>query len=209
MDNRFQFVLLTARTAALATSLFCAPALLAQEESSGSMDISDINNEVISVGVFAGIVNVQDFTSEFAPGLSATFRASEDFFIQYNYLEFDVSLSSYESYEGSSGPFFTGDDRTFRHYDLLIGYNLFQGEFFPSPTASLSTLYTVAGVGNTEFGGESKLTYTLGLGYEVALTRKISAHIDFRDYIYQSSLVSDEKRMVHTTQISIGAKYWF
>lgn len=206
MDNRFQFVLLTARTAALATGLFCAPALLAQEESSGSMDISDINNEVISVGVFAGIVNVQDFTSEFAPGLSATFRASEDFFIQYNFLEADVSLSSYEN---SQGAYFTGDDRTFTHYDLLIGYNLFQGEFFPSPTASLSTLYTVVGVGNTDFGGESKLTYTLGLGYEVALTRKISAHIDFRDYIYQSSLVSDEKRMVHTTQVSVGAKYWF
>lgn len=206
MDNRFQFVLLTARAFGLAASLACAPAVLAQETNS-SMDISDINNEVFELGIFFGIINVEDFSSEYVPGISATFRASEDFFIQYNYLEAEISLSSYEN---SQGQLFGGDDRTFSHYDLLIGYNLFQGEFFRSPNnAKLSTLYTVAGVGDTEFGGESSFTYTLGIGYEVALSRHIGIHVDFRDYIYQSSLITDDKRMVNTTQISVGAKYLF
>lgn len=206
MDNRFQFLLLKARALSLAVGLVCSPVALA-EETSSSMDLSGINNEVFELGVFAGIINVEDFSSEFVPGLSVTFRASEDFFIQYNYLEADIALSSYEN---SQGQLFSGSDRTFSHYDLLIGYNLFQGEFFGAPNqAKLSALYAVAGIGNTEFGGESSFTYTLGLGYEVAITRHIGIHADFRNYVYQSALVSAEKRMVNATQVSVGAKYLF
>jgi outer membrane beta-barrel protein len=210
MDTRFQHVLLRAKALTLAAALVFAPAVFADEgEGSGKTDISDINNEVIELGIFFGVLNVEDFGSEFLqlPGASLTFRASEDFFVQYNYLQVDVSPSSYEENQGN---LLEGDDRTFRHYDLLIGYNLFQGEFFPSPPqAKLSTLYIVAGVGDTEFGGESSLTYTVGIGYQVALTRRLGVHFDFRDYIYQSSLVSDEERMVHATQISSGIKFMF
>ncbi len=171
-------------------------------------DISNINNEVFELGLFAGVINIEDFGSEFAPGISATFRASEDFFIQYNYLQASVGLSSYE--QGTGVNYFTGGDRDFVHYDLLVGYNLFQGEFFPSPPkASLSTLYLVAGVGDTEFGGESKITYTVGVGYQVALTRRFAIHFDFRDYIYKSTVISTDERQVQTTQISSGLKFAF
>lgn len=207
MDNRFQFVLLTTRAVALVASLLSSSMTLAESTSSSKTDISDINNEVIELGIFAGMINVEDFGSEIAPGISATFRASEDFFIQYNFLQADISLSSYEN---NQGQFFGGKDRKFQHYDLLIGYNLFQGEFFPSPPkANLSTLYLVGGVGNTEFGNETSFTYTLGVGYQVALTRKIAVHVDFRDYLYQSTLITDDKRTVSATQISLGAKYCF
>ena len=84
MDNRFQFVLLKVKAATLAAALCFAPAVFADE--SAKTDISDINNEVFELGIFAGIINIEDFGSEFVPGISATFRASEDFFIQYNYL---------------------------------------------------------------------------------------------------------------------------
>ncbi len=205
MDNRFQFVLLKLKATALAAALCVAPTAFADEPAKA--DISNINNEVFELGIFAGLINIEDFGSEFAPGISATFRASEDFFIQYNYLQADVSPSSYEK---NQGKLFDGDDRTFRHYDLLIGYNLFQGEFFPSPPkANLSSLYVVAGVGDTEFGGESSLTYTVGIGYQVSLTRRFAFHFDFRDYIYQSTLVSDEKRTVGAAQISSGIKFLF
>jgi outer membrane beta-barrel protein len=208
MDNRFQFVLLTIKAVALATAFLHAPVLLA-DDGTEKTDISDINNEVFELGVFAGIINIEDFGSELAPGVSLTFRASEDFFIQSNYLQADVSLSAYEA-SPNQDPYFSGDKRTFTHYDLLIGYNLFQGEFFPSPaSAKLSALYVVAGVGETEFGGESSFTYTLGFGYEVAIARHLGVHIDFRDYLYQSILISAEKRMVSAAQVSIGAKYLF
>jgi outer membrane beta-barrel protein len=217
MDNRFQHVLLSVKAAAITSALLLAPVSHAAEatalETPAEAPVEqktaiDIDNEVFELGVFAGVLNIEDFGSQFfAPGISAKFRASEDFFIEYNYLKATVTPSSYEN---SQGKFISGDDRTFKHYDLLVGYNLFQGEFFPTTDkANLSTFYLVAGVGDTEFGGEANMTYTLGLGYEVALTRSILFHFDFKDYIYKSNLVLDKERSVSATQISTGLKYAF
>ena len=67
MDNRFQFVLLKMKAATLAVAMCIAPAVFADE--SVTTDISDINNEVFELGVFAGIINIEDFGSEFVPGI--------------------------------------------------------------------------------------------------------------------------------------------
>jgi outer membrane beta-barrel protein len=206
MDHRFQHIFLATKSITLAAICLLSSSLFGAEKDSDSNGMSDINNEVFELGVFVGIVNIEDFSSEIAPGISATFRASEDYFIQYNFLTTDVSLSSYEKSQGS----FTSSDRSFVHYDLLVGYNFFQGEFFTSGTkAGLSTLYLVAGVGNTKFGGESNFTYTIGAGYEVALTRHLSINFDFRDYIYESNLIYTNETAVNSTQISAGVKYSF
>jgi outer membrane beta-barrel protein len=209
MDIRFQHILLVAKWVTFAGLLQLSPLLHADQADEEKVSLGDVNNEVFELGVFAGIVNIEDFGSEYAPGISATFRASENFFIQYNYLQTDVSLSPYEKREGTDN-YFSGDKRTFKHYDLLLGYNIFQGEFFPSASkASLSTLYLVAGVGEVRFGGESSIAYTAGIGYQVALTRHFGLHIDYRNYIYQSTLITAEKRTVSATNVSTGLKYLF
>jgi outer membrane beta-barrel protein len=218
MDNRFQHILLSVKIAAITSALLLAPVSHAAEATDAQAAETspveqktaiDIDNEVFELGIFTGMLNIEDFGSQFfAPGISAKFRASEDFFIEYNYLKAKVTESAYEKSSGFK--FVDGKDRTFKHYDLLVGYNLFQGEFFPTTDkANLSTLYLVAGVGDTEFGGEANMTYTLGVGYEVAITRSILFHFDFKDYIYKSNLVLDKERSVSATQISTGLKYAF
>jgi outer membrane beta-barrel protein len=183
-----------------------APVALAEGDSAAAF-WDGTNNEIFSLGISFGVLNVEDFTSELIPALSATFRASEDFFLQANFLRATVSNSAYES---TQAVFFSGDDRKFTHYDLLFGYNLFQSEFYlSSEDTALANLYLVSGVGDTDFGGESSFTYTLGVGYEVSVSRHLGIYIDFRDYIYQSALVSDEARNVNTTHIGLGAKYQF
>ncbi len=209
MDTRFQFIFLTRSLSAIFAA-FLIVSSSAFADSAEDNDILDINNEVFELGLFGGIINIENFTSEFAPGISATFRASEDYFIQYNYLRTNVSQSSAEKRLSGNESYVSGDDRTFTHYDLLVGYNFFQGEFFPSPAkASLSSLYVVAGVGDTEFGGESSMSYTVGVGYQVALNRRFGLHFDFRDYIYRSSLITEVGKSVSTTQISTGLKFSF
>ena len=220
MDIRFQFILLNAKAVILFTALLLASVSYADEASdidlSNEADSLNINNEIFELGIFGGIINIENFTSEFAQGISATFRASEDYFIQYNFLQADVALTAIESssfIEGTQIPalkYDLGKDRKFTHYDLLVGYNLFQGEFFPSSSkANLSTLYVIAGVGNTEFGRESSMTYTVGIGYQIALNRRFGLHIDFRDYIYRSGLVTEKSNTVSVTQISTGIKFSF
>lgn len=204
MENRLQHFLLKARTAILA-GLVVTPAALAQESDSSSAH--RVDSEVFSLGVTAGVINIADFNGEWSLGLSATFQASENFFLQYNFLQADSSPSAYEN---NQGRLFDGSDRTYRHYDLLVGYQLFQGEFFASEErARLSSLYLVGGAGETRFGGEENFTTTLGVGYEVALTRDILARLDYRAYLYDSSLIADEERSVSSNQMSVGISYLF
>lgn len=221
MENRFQHIFLkpgslnSKRTSGVVMRMLASMFILAtsawaddgQASTQKNSDAFNINNEVFELGVAVGLINIADFNSEVTGGLSATFRASEDFFLQYNFLQAKASSSSYEL---SQGKWFDGSDRTFRHYDLLVGYNLYQGEFFASGSnARLSALYVVGGVGDTRFGGEDSFTYTLGLGYQVAITRRFIARVDYRSYIYSSTLIADEKKTVTSTQFSSGLSFLF
>jgi outer membrane beta-barrel protein len=215
MDIRFQHLLLTVRVTIRAAVhvavLFCASisSVVCAEDKSSGKGLS-LDNEVFELGAFIGIVNIEDFTSEMAPGLSLTFKASEDFFIQYNYLQIsDVDLSLYES-QDAAPVYFTGKGREFTHYDLLVGYNIFQGEIFKSNAkTTLSTLFVVLGAGETQFGEESRFSYTFGLGYQLGLTKRCNFNVDFRNYIYDSSVILDQDKTVNTTQISSGVSYIF
>ena len=199
MENRLQYIFLAL------ILLLTQTASYAQAETEAER--LDIKTEFIEAGLTVGTINIEDFGSEFAWGGGLTFRATEDFFLQLNYMQAsDVALSAAEK---SQGQFFVGSDRDFSHYDLLLGYNLFQGEFFTGDAkASLSSLYAVGGVGETQFGGESSFTFTLGLGYQIAFNRRYIARLDMRDYIYKSSLVSDDNT-TNNIHFSTGLSYLF
>jgi len=209
MEYWFQRILLILKHSSIllfCTGIHCALAEQVDNAPTTPEKNINIDTEYFDVGVFTGILNIEDFNSELVTGINMTFNANEDFFIQFNYLEADASLSSFEL---SQGRLFAGNDRKFTHFDFLLGYNLFLGEHFMSDTNTrLSSMYLVAGVGDTEFGGEESFTYTLGLGYQVALQRNILVRIDFRDYIYKTNIIG-ENNSTHNTQLSAGVSFLF
>ncbi len=169
-------------------------------------DANNIDTEYFDAGISLGILNIEDFGSEFTAGVNLTFNATENFFMQMNYLQANADESSFEL---SQGNLFSGGDRNFKHYDFLVGYNLFQGEhFFSEGKANLSSLYVVAGVGDTEFGGEGSFTYTTGIGYQFAIQRSVIIRLDFRDYIYKTNIIGEDKT-THNTQLGLGISYLF
>lgn len=206
MENRLQHIFLRSFSI-VSFSVLALFAAVPEKVNAGELKV---NSELFDIGLTAGIINIEDFPAEFLVGASITFKASEDFFLQYNYVQADISRSSFERAEGQSD-YALGNDRNFEHYDLLIGYNLFQGEFFVGDgDAHLSTLYLVGGIGDTNFGGEENFTYTLGLGYQIEFHRKYVLRIDYRDYIYRSSLISgDDETTVQNNQFSVGLGYLF
>lgn len=208
MENRFQYIFLVLKLSLLAALIPVSAASAETAQSpSASHSNTPIKSEVFELGAAVGLINISDFNSEITTGISATFKASEDFFLQYNYFQARASSSAYEK---SQGRLFDGSDRTFRHYDLLLGYNIFQGEFFPMGSkARLSALHLVGGVGDTTFGGEDSFTYTLGVGYQVAITRRFILRIDYRSYSYTSNLISDEDKTVTSSQLSSGLSFLF
>lgn len=206
MENRLQHLLLTVLNILfLGLSLSLAPAVYAQQQAGFSKE--DIDSEFLELGANIGYINIEDFPSTLAYGFKMQFRASEDAFLQLDLvLAPDVDLSSAEK---SQGAFFSGGDRDYLYYGVLVGYNLFQGEFFTSrSTANLSSFYIVGGVGETEFGNESSNTYNFGLGYKVAFGRNYIMNIDMRQYIYESSLIA-ENDLTSSTHVSFGFNYLF
>ncbi|WP_075188372.1 outer membrane beta-barrel domain-containing protein [Teredinibacter haidensis] len=201
MENRIQHLLLAVLKQTVKHAIL--PLALAVPAANS---VDAIDSEVFEFGVSAGVLNIEDFSSEYTLGANVSFKATEDFFLQFNYLQADAGLSSYEKSQGQS---FGGGDRTFQHFDLLLGYNLFQAEFFTGDsTANLSAFYLVGGVGNTEFGGEASFTYTVGAGYQVAIARKIIVRADYRDYMY-TSILSDSDKTTHNGGITLGVGYLF
>ncbi len=206
MENRFQHIFL------VAVLLVIMPVFAnAQVTDSSANKTAKVKSEFLEFGLNAGILNLEDFPSEYTIGANLTFRATEDFFLQVNYTQAsDVDFSSAE--KGPQGPSFTGSDRDFEHYNLLLGYNFFQGEFFTTGSkANLSSLHLVGGVGETEFGGESSFTYVLGVGYKVAFKRRYIVNFDVRDYIYEFDSTSggDDEDTTNNIHVSLGLSYLF
>ncbi len=165
-----------------------------------------VDREFLELGFFAGLLSIQDFSSEPILGLHVSVYGSEDFFLQFDYASADSSPSSFER---NRGLLISTGDRRYEYYDLLVGCNVYSGEVFPrSSTASLSNLYMVAGIGNTKFGGEEKFTYILGVGFKVEVFSEWYWSVDLRNHFYKTSLIQ-ENETTHNVEFSSGLSYVF
>ncbi len=200
MEIRFQYVILMKQR--LQQAVLCCLALCSTPVLAETLDI---DTEFFEVGVSAGVLDVEDFGSELTMGVYATFRATEDFFLQSNYVQTRVSYSSVES--GPQGPF--SGNRNYRHYNLLLGYNLFQGEVFRGEYSGLAGLYLVGGVGDTKFMDEANFTYIYGIGYQLSVSRKWTIRVDYHNYQYDSIVIDQLQTKVDNTHLLIGGSYMF
>lgn len=202
MENRLQYIFLKTRRKLMA-ALMTASAWTAGPVAQAAP--LSIDNEFFELGLSTGVLDVEDFTSELTFGAYTTFRATESFFLQSNYFQSDVSLSSVE--RGPQGPF--SGDRQYTHFNLLLGYNVFQGEVFKGRYAGLSSLYVLAGVGDTEFLDEANFTYVYGVGYQMALLRRLSLRFDYQHYQYDSIVTDQLENSINNTRFSIGVSWLF
>lgn len=226
MENRTQQLFLNPLRELLPVMLATAaalisPALSAAEAGDGpvqviepeveprEIDESDIDTEFFEVGAYAGFLTIDNFSSEEVLGVNAAFHATEDFFLQFNYGEATAGLTSFEELSGSSVRLLTSEEREYSYYNFLVGYNIFPGEAFVTRDLTLnSAFYIVAGVGNTEFGGEDNFTTTFGTGYRIVLKDWLTWHIDFRDHVFTSDLIR-ESQVTHNVELSTGVTLFF
>ena len=196
MENWFQYILLIV----FGLSLSSHQAYAQDKPASGKID-----KESIEIGFSVGVLNIEDFPASTSSAINLSIKATEDFFLQANFLQTGTVELSQE--EQIISPNYSSGARKFEHYDLLLGYNFFQGEFFnKDKTANLSALYLVGGVGETSFGQENRFSVTAGIGYRTSFWRKWNLHVDFRDYVYQSSTLSDNE-LLHNFNYSFGLSY--
>ena len=168
-----------------------------------------IDTELFEVGLFAGVLNIDNFGSAAVYGLNASFHATEDFFLQANYGRSKAGNTSFEDLSGDNVRLLTDSEREYTYYDFLLGYNIFPGEVFMTSKLTFnSAFYLVGGVGNTKFGGEDNFTTTLGTGYRIILRDWLTWHIDFRDHIFNSDIIN-KSDTTHNIELSSGVSFFF
>jgi outer membrane beta-barrel protein len=174
-------------------------------------DVSEdeIDDESFEFGIFAGVLNIDNFGSEPLIGFRFSYFATEDLFLQLNYGLSEADLTSFEELSGENVRLLTDEERDYTYYDVLVGYNIFPGEVFMTSSLTFnSSIYLVGGVGNTEFGGEDNFTTTLGTGYRIVLRDWLTWHVDFRDHIFKSDILNEDE-VTHNLEMSTGMTLFF
>ena len=155
--------------------------------------INDIDYENFEIGLYYGVISIEDFRSNNVVGLRMAYHITEDIFIEGTYSQAEGDKTSYERLNGGL-PLFSNEDREFINYGLVLGWNIFPGEVFIGKNYAFnSAFYLVGGAGNTDFLGKSWFTYTIGGGYRALFTDWLAWHIDVRDHLFDRDTFGDEE----------------
>lgn len=165
-----------------------------------------IDTENFEIGLYAGVLSVEDFSSDPVYGLRAAYHMTEDFFLEAAYAASQVSDASFRRV---GLPIFPEEDEDLRSYRFSLGYNFLPGEVFVGTSyAMTSAMYFIAGAGNTDFVDESRLTWNLGFGLRVLPTDSLSLRLEAKDNVFESDLLG-ENAFKHNFELNLGFAWFF
>ena len=158
-----------------------------------TVEEANIDTEDFEIGVFGGVMSVEDFGTNPVFGLRMAYHVTEDIFVELNYAMTDTSKTSYERLSGAA-LLLESDERELTYYNVSFGLNLLPGEsFVGNKWAFTSGFYVSGGVGSTEFAGDDLFTWNIGGGYRFLATDWASIRIDVRDHVFDLDLLGEEQ----------------
>ena len=167
----------------------------------------DIDSENIEIGLFAGIISIEDFSSDVTIGARLSYHLNENMFIEASYAQATAGETSFEVLSGGL-PFLTDEQRAYTYYDISAAYN-FNGEVFVTNNWVFNTdFFVIMGAGATEFGGDERFTVNAGAGYRILVTDYLSVRFDVRDYVFNSDIIGPEKS-VHNLTFTLSTSFFF
>jgi len=169
---------------------------------------ADIDSEDFEAGVFVGVMSIEDFGSNVVYGARLAYHITEDFFTEAAIGRTKADKTSFENLSGGA-EILSDSQRELTYYNISLGYNILPGEaFIGKGHAYNSALYVIAGIGNTDFADDNHFTVNLGAGYRFLLTDWIALHADFRDHIFDSDLLGNDKT-THNLEATGGISFFF
>lgn len=152
---------------------------------------SDIVNTNMSVGVYAGLINYENFNSSYLFGLYFTYPFDEHVFVE---AEFGVSSLNDTEYRRIGLTLLSEEDVDVQFYTILVGYNMLPGEVYWSREKTMiSRFYLIAGVGSVSFDNNSYVSVQYGAGFKVELDKNKSIRFEARDRLYDTDILGTDK----------------
>jgi outer membrane beta-barrel protein len=168
--------------------------------------VDKIDSENIELTTYAGILNIEDFDSDFFWGARAAVHLSEHVFVEASYGSATGDQTSFEELAGAK--IISDSDRDFTFWNISMGWNAFPGEAWLFGKAYISNFYFIAGAGRTEFGGDKWTTVNIGAGYRLFITDWMALRIDVRDHIFNRDLFGEDDQ-TNNVEISSGLSFFF
>jgi outer membrane beta-barrel protein len=209
MESRIQRILL-ATSLLGALSFFNAPVFAAEDKEKTNdgelgkiitpdlerrhIKEADLDSENFEVGLYYGLLSVEDFGSNPVEGVTFSYHITEDFFAQANYATSKTQKTSYELLSGGV-ELLTPAQRDLSYYNISLGYNLLPGQVYISEKWHFNTgVYFIAGAGNTRFAEKNYFTYNLGAGFKFYATDWLMVDLSMRDYSFSHELFGNSKK---------------
>jgi len=168
---------------------------------------ADIDTEDFEIGVFAGMMSVEDFGTNLVYGARLGYHVTEYVFVEGAYGRTDTDKTSAERFGGFQ--ILEDSDRNLDYYNLSFGFNILPGEsFIASKWAFTSDFYIIGGAGSTSFAGEDEFTWNVGFGYKVLVNDWLALRIDARDHVFDVTLLG-ESQTNHNLEFTGGLSIFF
>jgi len=165
-----------------------------------------IGRHDFELGAYVGILSIEDFGTNSVTGLRLDYHVTEDFFLEASY---GSSKGGTTSYERLSNSVPLTNKRYYRYYALNASWDALPGEIYIGKTQAYnSAFYFTVGAGNTTFIGDDHFTANAGMGYRILFSRFLTAHFDFRDYLFDID-ITGEKKVTHNLEGSLGLSFAF
>lgn len=170
--------------------------------------LSEIEAQDIELGVFFGVLSIENFGSQTMYGIRAAYHITELFFIEAIGGQSSITDQVLRS-EGVS-PVFPSDKEDIDFYNLSIGFNLFSGETFIAGKWALnSSGYVKAGAGSIDLVVDDKLTFNLGIGMRFVINDHVAFHVDMEDMVAESGILASNSGITHNLQLHTGLTVFF
>jgi outer membrane beta-barrel protein len=159
------------------------------------------------IGLFGGTYSSQNFGTSFNWGGRLGYDITEDFFVEATYGRTKVSDKAFRNI--LPGGIFTAEQQKLKYYDLSVGWNFLPGEIFIGKNwAKASTLYAIAGIGNTSFDSQRMQTWNFGAGAKLFLADWVALRADVRDHIFTLDLLG-KRSTTQNPELSLGFAFFF
>lgn len=166
-----------------------------------------IDTEKFELGLFLGVLSVEDFNSNPVFGISFSYHLTPSILLQLNYGESEVDRATFEDI--ANDDFVSDSGRTFEYYNFLAGYRVLRGRsFFGVNKKYNSDIYLLAGLGSVDFVDNAETSFVIGSSYRVVLTDWAVANFDIRGHSVDRDFLNDNKRTFNAEYL-IGFNFLF
>jgi len=171
------------------------------------VDIPKIDALDFEVGIYGGMLNVEDFGANYLSGVSAMFHITEDVFLNANYGRSQVKDENFRRLNlplfGESGK------RSISELNVLVGWNILSGEMFWSKKTAFTTdLYLLVGAGSVDFDDESYFEMIGGVGVKILITDWLALRMEAKVSEYESSFLGFKNKS-HNVDAITGISVFF